>query len=232
MEVQASEVRSTFPASFVLPLSDASRSLDGWLELDTERVRFRNGAGLELGMRLDRVAGLSISVQAEDEMNADAGVAESDETEPHELPAEEFDGSDPPLQVMRLAGACGPAPVCWDLLISSEDAQTLGKELSAALGGKKLLMEGPSPSPDGITLKRDGELDDDLLPRIDERHAKLGSIWKTRRWRGQRGDTHPAAGDEDRAIVIRRRRVVALMVIAAALIIAIEVAVTLFLIPG
>ena len=66
----------------------------------------------------------------------------------------------------------------------------------------------------------------------DERHAKLGSIWKTRRWRGQRGDTHPAAGAEDRAIVIRRRRVVALMVIAAALIIAIEVAVTLFLIPG
>ena len=242
MEAHTSELRSTYPASFVLPLSDELRSIDGWLELDPTRVAFRNGQGLELAMRIDRVAGVTLPPGASAESSPELEEADIDD-----LPLREASERSEPLGVMRLAGECGPAHVAWELLISPEDARTLGKELSAALGGTDLKSAGLAADPEVITLKRAGNVeaaDPDPFANVFEPRRFRVPAWRPHlptalRMPSRRSGSRskPAAVtsrvDPDRcAMLVQRRRIVALVVLASVLVIAIELTVTLVLIPG
>ena len=113
----------------------------------------------------------------------------------------------PSLNVLTGETGAGKSIVLSALTLLSggkASARTLGEELSAALGGRDLRSAGLDPRPAVITLERDGELDEELHQPVPER----------------------------RALLVRRRRIIALMVLTAALVAAIEIAVTVFLIPG
>lgn len=225
MATQALEVRNTFPASFVLPLSDELRSIDGWLELDAERVAFRSGQGLELRMRLDRVA--EVSLPSEEE-HSERSI---EPTENGDLADDAAGDPLDPVGLMRLAGDCGPAAVAWDLLINRDDAHSLGEELSAALGDPSLVTEDVDSGMDVIPLERDSGPSDDVLPQIDgHRRARLRNWWHRRR--EAQAQSWQATDHDRRALLIRRRRIMALMIATAVLIVAIEIAVTVFLVPG
>ena len=246
MEAHASELRSTYPASFVLPLSEELGSIDGWLELDPKRVAFRNGQGLELAMRIDRVAGVTLPPGAVDEPAPAPALEEADIDD---LPLREASDRSEPLGVMRLDGECGPAHVAWELLISPEDARMLGEELSAALGGTDLRSAGLAAEPEVLTLERaddaKGEATDpDPFAAVFEPHRFRVFGWRPHFPGRPRFPLHPSRSKDDldpipddgdperRALLVRRRRIVALVILAAVLVVAIELTVTLFLIPG
>ena len=231
MEASASHLTSTYPAAFMLPLSDELSSIEGWLELDAERVSFRNGAGLELRMRRDRIAGLSVSREAEPDPQ------ESDLPPPSEVEAEaDIDDEAPmadadrPPRLIRLAGECGPAAVCWELLINSEDALTLGQELSVALEDT-IVVEGDL-GPAVVTIDPDDGLDDDLTSSVDADPPSMPTKAWPRRLIGLKRRSRPDATPIDHRMLIRRRRIVAAILVTVALVVAIEVTVTVFLIPG
>ena len=251
----AEKTKSTYPASFMLPLSDELRSIDGWLEIDPERVAFRNGHGLELQMRIDRVAGISLpELPSEDQGADDRGTSRGGSEA--SLPDEEVSLADykpdelgEQLGVMHLAGECGPAHVDWELLIKPADAHTLGEELSAALGGTYLRTAGLNPNPEVITLERTGEVGQDVRPEAvpvaehGHTHPRVGLSDRVLAWRPGRRDLQSyrararaerraSADPERRALLIRRRRIAAMVLAAAVLVVAIELTVTLLIIPG
>jgi len=232
MAVSASDLKSTYPAAFMLPLSDELSSIEGWLELDAERVSFRNGAGLELRMRRDRIASLSVSPE-----EAESDPQESDPPPPSEVGAEgDIDDATPtadadrPPRLIRLAGECGPAAVCWELLINSEDALTLGQELSVALGDT-IVVEGDL-GPAVVTIDPDSGLDDDLASSVVADPPSTPTKAWPRRLIGLRPRRRPDATVIDHRMLIRRRRIIAAILVTVALVVAIEVTVTVFLISG
>lgn len=241
----AAETKSTYPASFVLPLRDELRSIDGWLEIDPKRVAFRNGHGLELQMRIDRVAEISLPELPSKDQGADdpgsiEGRSGASLPDPEVSPADyESDEIGEQLGVMHLAGECGPAHVDWELLIKPADAHTLGEELSAALGGTDLRTAGLDANPEVITLERADTLESEYPPPpvAKSRRARL-LAWRPRRPRFEAGRREtlngpkPEVDPERHALLIRRRRIIAMVLAAALLVVAIELTVTLLILPG
>lgn len=240
MEASAPKERSAFPASFVLPMDEDAGSIEGWLEVDDQRVAFRNGAGLELRMRLDSLARVSIPSSHDPDGGADEpigppgstpGTSEAGSSSPERARR----GAEAQLGVMRLAGDCGPAQVSWDLLISPGDAKTLGQELAVALGDDDIVTD-VDHMPDVIALSDDSWLDDELSGRARTKALRTGAA-ALRATAGARrllvGPSVKGAGgglDGDRrAMIIRRRRVVAAMLITVAFVVAIEIILTAFI---
>jgi hypothetical protein len=213
-------------ASYLLPLREEAATIDGWLELEGDRLRFTDARGLDLRMRLDRLAGVSFGAASEAERRAGApGVRGGAPPQG----SGERRGARDSAGLMRLAGACGPARVRWELLVARDDALALGEAITVALDASGL----PCPELDlraeleaavpehGLDSDRDAGIDQpEPEPAPNADHEDDPEAW-----------LHAELEDE-RSRRVRRRRVIALAIVGTTLLLSAEALIPLLVLRG
>jgi len=207
-------------ASYLLPLREEAATIDGWLELDGDRLRFTDARGLDLRMRLDRLDGVSFGAAAEAAQRASASSVSGARSEG----TGERGGERSSAGLMRLAGACGPARVRWELLVARGDALALGEAITVALDASGL----PSPELD---------LRAELEAAVPEHYPDPDAGPDAEHLPDPAGEDDPEAWldadlEDERSRRVRRRRVIALAIAGTALLLSAEALIPLLVLRG